>query len=606
MANILCVSMIVILSLSLISYASQEQDTVKEFSILKQSQVELNNIQSRISGFKTIPITKQTGEIVVTPEQSLTVEKLRNVLLDDNPPSLGKPSVPYAPEMTDDYPSGEAPYVAKGIMPFRFKYFNCEFNYGGWYNFGMMDYASAHGFNILYPYTRKPEEKTHLPESTEWLKWGGFVDWDKWLSEHNIPAGHYDMLTDINVVDEIVKSKVFEYESGFQYLMIDMEHSYFGLKQLREQAWYPKNGTDLEKQAFEKKYYDGYAMTYKSPVESARIAGWKNISLYGWEPSSRGWWGLEKVNLDPKTDWAWNAYGKNIYESADILNPSVYCFYWSPQNVAYTLANIDLNMKLVNSMPIHKLLRPYYWTLLHGGGSDWRWWTNQPIANEEVKAMIAMGFFTGFDGFDTWNWSGTGSHHAVPPLKTQRDDKLVYNDVMVKDSFQYIPEGADQNAKPFSFKRYDVLHVLDVDEKAETVRFQIIEKDNQSGEYGITSDKPKYVMKIDNLNAHLRPSSEPVSAMIEGMALVKSFEYILRHGEVKIDVSAQKQFEMTSPIVRRVKLGNINVICTYDPMCIYGGEPRQIVLNDFDGNKGLTLKLPADSETRLFVIVEQN
>jgi hypothetical protein len=194
----------------------------------------------------------------------------------------------------------------------------------------------------------------------------------------------------------------------------------------------------------------------------------------------------------------------------------------------------------------------------------------------------------------------------ISVLKTKSGDLWVYNDVMVKDSFQCLPEDADQNTKPFSFKRYDVLHVLDVDEKAGTVQFQIIEKGNQNGEYGLISGKPKYVMKIDDLNAHLRTSSEPVSAMIEGMALVKPFEYILRHGVVKIDVSAQKQFEMASPIVRRVKLGNINVICTYNPACIYGGKPGQIILKDFDGNKELTLKLPADSETRLFVIVEQN
>ena len=68
------------------------------------------------------------------------------------------------------------------------------------------------------------------------------------------------------------------------------------------------------------------------------------------------------------TDHAWNAFGRQIYDVVDIVNNTVYCFYWSPQNVAYTLANIDSNMALVNSLPTKKPVRPYFWTLLHGGG----------------------------------------------------------------------------------------------------------------------------------------------------------------------------------------------------------------------------------------------
>lgn len=98
--------------------------------------------------------------------------------------------------------------------------------------------------------------------------------------------------------------------------------------------------------------------------------------------------------------------------------------------------------------------------------------------------------------------------------------------------------------------------------------------------------------------------SEPVAAMIEGMALVKPFEYLLHHGEVKIDVSAHEQFARTLPIVRRVTLGGIHVLITYDPMIVHGGEPRPIVLENFDGHEGLTLTLPADSETRVFALEE--
>ena len=93
--------------------------------------------------------------------------------------------------------------------------------------------------------------------------------------------------------------------------------------------------------------------------------------------------------------------------------------------------------------------------------------------------------------------------------------------------------------------------------------------------------------------------------MIEGMALVKPLEYLLRHGEVKVDVSAREQFRKMLPVVRRIKLGKIHAIITYDPAVVYGGKPRNIILKDFDGHKGLTLKLPADSQTRIFVLKER-
>ena len=90
-----------------------------------------------------------------------------------------------------------------------------------------------------------------------------------------------------------------------------------------------------------------------------------------------------------------------------------------------------------------------------------------------------------------------------------------------------------------------------------------------------------------------------------GMALVKPFEHLLRHGEVKIDVSAHRQFAQTLPLVRRVELGGVHVVITYDPAVVHGGEPRNVVLPDFDGHRGLTLTLPADAETRIFVFEEE-
>jgi hypothetical protein len=471
----------------------------------------------------------------------------------------------------------------------------------------MTDYAATHGFNILFPYTRGMGEGKHLPAGTQWLNWGGFVNWHKWFKEHDLPDGRYDLLADMDVVAIHLKDGKFgrpvpptNLKEASDFLMIDMEHPVLSPEKLREQDWYPKEADEAARAAFEAKYYAGYAKTYTSAVEAARQQGWRNISIYGWQPFGRTWGGLEKPEVDPGGNHAWNAFGKRIYECVDIVHNSVYCFYWSPQNVAYVLAGIDSNQALIQTMPTPKPLRPYFWTLLHGGGGGWRWWKGQPMASEEQRAMIAMAFFAGIDGFDSWNWSGTGTHHQPPALLEKDKDYFASGaDVMLKDGFELVPE---DGGPPQPFVRYDVLHVTDADKDTGLVRFQKIlasEKDK-----GVGENHPTFTMLAADLTPHLRIKSEPVAAMIEGMALVKPFEYILRHGEVRIDVPAREQFKETLPIVRRVQLGRVHVLVTYDPKVVYGGEPRTITLPDFAGHDGLDVTLPADSHTRIFVLVE--
>ncbi len=548
-----------------------------------QADAQVEKLVSRVKGFAVVSLPER-GLLRLDPAQALTAAKLRGVVLDDHAPVLGKPAKAYDKRMGDGFGPDAAPYVAKGIKPFRFRYFNCEFSYGGWHNFDMQDYASAHGFNVLYPYNRKPKDWTHAPKGTKWLRWGGFVDWRKWLPKHGLGELRYDQLVDMDVAGLLDKEHVFKANEGYDELMIDMEHPRPSPEKLRGMPWYPRDADAATRQAFEKKYYDGYAKTYVAPVEAARRAGWSHISLYGWQPFGRRFFGLDKVKLDPATDWAWNAFGKRVYQAVDILNPSVYCFYWKPANVAYTLANIDLNMALVNSEATHKPVRPYYWTLLHGGGAGQRWWRNQPIANEDVRAMTAMCFFTGCDGMVLWNWSGKGNHH-VPSTKPGEF-------AMVGEEFELAGK---------AFERYDVLH-LRAGESPAQVKFQLVEKDNPRGKYGLTEDKPVYAIARQELLPHLRPKSEPVAAMVEGLALAKAVEFLLKQGEVKVDVSAQEQFGKLLPVVRRVKCGAYHVIATYDPMRIHGGKPRHVVLRDFDGKPDLTLQLPADADTRLFIL----
>jgi hypothetical protein len=375
----------------------------------------LAELARRVPGWHTVSLAAGAAELALTHGDSLTIEQLRGVPLDPDPPALGAKTAAYDPRMADDCPADARPYVARDIAPFRFRYFNCEFNYGGWHNFDMQDYAATHGFNILSPYIRTREQVQHWPNGTQVLNWGGVVDWHKWFGKHDLPDGRYDRLVDLDLTQLHTDAGCFKRDpaakdakSHADLLMIDQEHSVLSPERLREQEWYPTTAPDAERTTFEKRYYDGYAQTYISSVLAARRAGWNNISIYGWYPYGRTWGGLEKVEAEPGTNFAWNAFGRQILPVVDIVNNSVYCFYWSPQNVAYTLANVDMNLKMVRSADPNKPVRPYYWTLLHGGGGGWRWWRDQPIANEEKRAMIAMAFFTGIDGFDSWNWSGTG------------------------------------------------------------------------------------------------------------------------------------------------------------------------------------------------------
>lgn len=559
-----------------------------------EAEAELQRLEGKVDGFKVVEVTP--GDTVnLKADQALTIERLRGVELDPNPPELGE-APQYDRRQTDTFAPGEAPYEAKDIKPFRFKYFNNEFNYGGWHNFKMTDYASTRGFNILYPYTRKPAEMAHLPDGTEWLKWGGFINWHKEMTKtFGADKGRYDQLIDNNALDKIMAMPKFKKLENYKWLMIDMEHGPLPPDKLKEQPWY--------KRGLEKKYYQGYAVTYIGPVRAAKKNGWPQVGIYGWQPVQRDWHGLRRGDLVEMHRWRWDNYGKDIYKEVDVIYNSVYNFYWTAQNVSYTLANIDANMQLVRESGKPKPVRPYYWTLLHGGGGGNRWYKNMPQANEEVRAMTALGFFTGFDGFDTWNWSGTGNHHSMPEFNPGRKKANYFGTfpyLMLKDEFAVT--SADGKAR--TLKRYDVIHVNKINADG-TVTFQVVDKTDQRGNWGIRPDQPSYTTPGDQLHGHIRAQSDPVAGMIEGMALVKPVEYILRHGEVKIHVSAQQQWKDVLPIVRHVQLGKIHVLATYDPKVLFeGAKGRAVTVQNING-KGLSVRLAADDQTRLYVLREK-
>lgn len=556
--------------------------------VITTPSAELNGLKARVSKFSLIQLPAQ-GNVTINIDQGLSIGDLRGVHLDEKPPVLGEPATAYPEFLADDCRPGQEPYVARDIAPFRFRYFNNEFNYGGWHTAEMTDYASTHGFSILFPYARPVSERDHLPEGTKWISWQG-IDWDHLMAEQGLSPSRYDLLDEAQTHVQLFSSGTLAHDPSFQSKMIDIEYGWLSPEMLHQQDWYPSSVSAAEKAAFEQRYYKGYGLIYSAPVETARSAGWNNLSIYGWEPFKNRWFGLDTANPDPSTDFAWNAFGRRIYDVVDIINPSLYCYYWSAQNVAYTLANLDLNFRFIDSTTNRKPVRPYYWNLLHGGGGGWRWWREQALTSEDVRAITGLGFFMGIDGLVNWNWSGTGSHVSAKPLAADTDHVL-------KDTFSVT---ADGGGSPTTFVRYDAIHVASVTDGI--IEFQRIEKSNFSQNYGILPDKPTFHMTATDLSSHVRPLAEPVGAVVEGLAMARVFEFFLKHGQVKADISSQLQFQDALPIIRRIKLGPYHVVATFEPKWSEQTSTRRVMLFDFEGQDGLDLSFPADRELRIFVL----
>ena len=580
--------------------------TVALVSVLVDFDVEsdLRRVLDQLPGKDMVAWDPASTSTVLSIADSLFIEDLRNVVLDSNPPVLGTPVAPYPADQTDGYAPGAAPYVAKDIAPFRFRYFNTEFIYGGKHNRTMRDYAAAHGFSIVAgtPGTNS----MHLPSDIRWMVRGGWIRWNSFLGENGIPDGHFDELDRARAMRMVAEADALPtYRSHYDNIMVDLEHDKAKLSDLPKLAWYPSTGTPEEQAEFERRYYEGVSLSFISVIDTLRLKGWKNISLYsgggGPQPFPRTWpkhgrWSnMADLVANPTNHWQWPRMGQPVYQHLDIINPSVYCFYWSSKNVPYTLANVDLNMQVLATEPVRKPVRPYYWVKLHGGGDGWRWWKHQPMADEDARAMCAFAFFTGTDGFVSWNSAFRRANDHIPPPLTAGKD------VMLEAGFALTPEGGGiENL----FVRYDALHIVSND--GARVWFQPIDKSkSEAALFGTGSEFPMYSLPVSELTPKLRIHTKPVASMIEGMALAKPFEYVLKHGEVKIDQPATVQSDSNAPIVRRVKLGPYHVIATYDARPVHrASAPRDVVLSDFDGREGHTLTLPCDEHVRFFVLRE--
>ncbi|MCF6174738.1 MAG: LamG domain-containing protein, partial [Victivallaceae bacterium] len=565
-------------------------------------------------GITTIKTLPASGTLNLTAADSVTVADLSGVVLDDSDLTIGSHAA-YATAMSDGLAAGTGPYVASGIQPFRLKYFFNEFNIGGWYNFEMFEYVSAHGFNSIVTYNSSAADWSHLPAGTVFAGWLGF-DYNAWMSSNGYTAGRWDQLASRSSLEaSFLTENRFPFEADHEIYMIDLESPAipFDPVKLRIQSWYPASGTPAEQAQFEADYYNGFADAELATIDTAHTQGWTDVGIYGWQPWARSWY-LSNVD-ETLMQQRWDLYGKAIASEVDLLYPSVYAFYWSNQNAAYMLANIDKNIEYANQLPAadSKKTRPYFWNLLHGGGGGWRWYRGQPLRGEDIRAASLMNFFTGADGLVMWSWTGTDNHNIAPA-------PVAGGTVIAADTFPASLEGGGAA----TVARYDALYVLEVT-ATDLVRFQIINKavncpwdldavwhfDTATNTYVLDSaddgdyQYPVYTMDRTTLQSYLREPLAPVAAQIEGVALVKLLEYTLAYGKPCIDVSAVDQWSQTLPIIRRVKFGPYHVIATYDPNWNSSGySPATITLNDFAGIAGLTVNVIADSQTRIFVVQE--
>jgi hypothetical protein len=220
-----------------------------------------------------------------------------------------------------------------------------------------------------------------------------------------------DLLVDMGdqaIIDGLIKAGTFKGwdPAGYDETYLDMEEGCPDLGTLRAKPYYPQGGTAEQKAAFEKKWYDGLAKILYCPIEAARQLGFKNITIYGWNPD---WWGSKG---DPAQDYYWLNIGQQILPHLDWVCTTEYYTQPTAANVGAGLSTTDSDLRYINTLPPEqrKPLRPFfsnqfiYW---------YPWCYLAPVSNEEMAATTALQAFTQYDGYLLWC-------NAVPATTTCR------------------------------------------------------------------------------------------------------------------------------------------------------------------------------------------
>ncbi|MBN1863858.1 MAG: hypothetical protein JW808_03045 [Victivallales bacterium] len=571
-----------------------------------------------LPAFSPVGFSFEPKEIKLTADHSFTIEHLRGVEID---PTFAKAvQLPDDKTKAEDTQAVPKRYVAQDIRPFRLDLFTSEFNWSGNHVQEMNNYAALHGFGVVV----SPDPEFNLPPGTQKLQWHPqpFPDWPSYFEVNGIPWGRYDRFAERGldtVIKDLIPYAPDPIPNTIRMLDIEEQTALLTPDKLREQEWYPSNGSEIEKQAFEKKYYQGYAMTYIARVKAMQRHGWDSVGIYP-QLWGTGYWALNNWYRKDRTtdglpvpgqDWTWDTFAKDIVKTQDVLYPDHYVYYATPTQVPYNVARNDYELALLKTLPPEdrRPFRPYFWPLLHGGDHTYYWWTEFPLPNEEFRAMFFFNFMSGADGLVLWNWVGFNPHlprDIAGPIGMTGVTGVEGRGVQFGEDFELPPKDGIEATR---FSRYDGVIVKAIEEEADGTKMVLFQRPEWAGAfYKKTPAGPVYKMEKDSFMSRSRIITEPVAGAVEGLALVKVVEPILRHGEVMIDIPAIRQFMEKEPLVRRVKLGDIHLIATYDPFSVwckeYGGGGREIVLNDFDGHQGLTMRLPADEQVRIFVLRE--
>lgn len=552
---------------------------------------DIESLKRRVRGFDVVRIGRGAGRVELQASAALTVDRLRDVVLDEAAPRA-RPATPAPAHRRDDLPIGAtAPYVAERIAPFAFNRFSNVLNYGGWHTNELVAYGAMHGFGTVYPYVDAPAARPELPQGTRFMTWV-VVNWGaELLPRMGLPAGRWDLLAGRALDHALAGIRWPPLPSdGFEQLMLDMEDAIAAPVALRLEPWYPRAADAATRRRFERDYYDGYVRTRAVTIEAARRRGFRRIGIYGDDVVKPAWFSL--LAGDAAGDGHWDAYQSRIVELVDVVHANLYFYFWSPRNVAFALTVLDLERQRLEALPARKPSQPYFWTLMHGGSdAPWIWNRELPIPTEDARAVTLLALMSGVQGITQWNWSDTGSHVSVPRPAVGTDLQLG----SALEARRVDGRGSRR------FGRYDALHVVEVADP--DLRFRAIDRASTAPPWGAGEDRPLYAASSRDLLRAVRTRAEPMAGVVEGLALARAVESLLADGVPANDArDTQRAFVEAGVVHRLVRTGRWFLLATYDPAVLHGGRPRRVELRDFAGIRGLRLRAPADSNVRLWII----
>ncbi len=555
---------------------------------------------------------------------SITPESLRDVIIDDDEAALESTLVA---EDQLAVARGSEAFVASGIRPFRFKYFSNEMRQGGGKDSSALyDYCIGHGFDMV---NGSASQWSQLPAGTsfgsiEIIHAPDLLD----IDISNMDYSGFEDLFGLNEEDLGTFRKGIKIRdpnpSNQQRLFIDQE-----TPTLLPTTVPPNEAA-------------GFAQFHVELLRAAKAIGWESVGLYGWQPFSRTWWGLEDYSaFKTSSDTRWEQYGRKIAVESDVVYPSVYNFYWDRNNVPYVLANIDGNVEHVKDMPagLRPKVRPFFWNLHHGGGAgDQRWYKNLPLFGPDLRAQTMMSFFSETDGLVLWGWYA----RPYPGIANAQHESVTINDMvffpgrflMVKDAWNI--DGTvevEQSDKVTELGEYDLVYVLGTASDG-NVRFQHLPRANSAvghvdAEWEVILDNEGnptlnytmvnaddgdyqhtvYSVPDQNFRDHVSIPAANISYVIEGMAMAKVFEYPLSQGELVKDKPAHESFRPTLPVGRRVRFGPYHLFTGYHNSDYSTGSSTTVSsyeFTDFLGDDTVDLSFPVDTEARVYLVVERD